>query len=102
MRTLLVTLLLAIVPAAAQSKSYVLKAALIFDGNRISSPGLVVITGSKIFSVGPTSAIPAGAEVIDFGDATLSPGFIDAHAPVNGRQRKLPTNDPRQLAKTDP
>lgn len=30
-------------------------------------------------AVGPDLAIPEGAEVIDLGDATLSPGFIDAH-----------------------
>lgn len=78
MRTLLLTLII-VIPAAAQSKSYVLKAARLFDGNRISSPGLVVVTGSKILEVGPGAPIPSGAELIDFGDATLSPGFIDAH-----------------------
>ena len=34
--------------------------------------------GDKIVSVG-TGAAPAGARVIDLGDATLLPGFIDAH-----------------------
>ena len=75
---------LLLLPAAAQTKSYVLKAARIFDGNRISTPGLVVVSGSKIFAVGPTSSVPAGSEVIDFGDATLSPGFMDAHTHLSG------------------
>jgi imidazolonepropionase-like amidohydrolase len=83
MRTLILGLalgsILASLPVKAQSKSYVLKAARLFDGTRISSPGLVVVTGNKIFEVGSGSSIPSGAEVIDFGDATLSPGFIDAH-----------------------
>ncbi|HUI50168.1 MAG TPA: amidohydrolase family protein [Terriglobales bacterium] len=62
-------------------KTYVLKAARLFDGksNSLVTPGLVVVTGGKIAAVGPKATIPAGAEVIDFGDATLLPGFIDAH-----------------------
>jgi imidazolonepropionase-like amidohydrolase len=40
-------------------------------------PGVVVITGNKITAVG--GAVPAGAKVIDLGDATLLPGFIDSH-----------------------
>jgi imidazolonepropionase-like amidohydrolase len=59
----------------------VLKAARLYDGkaNALVSPGMVVVTGGKITSVGTSSAVPAGAEVIDLGDATLLPGFIDAH-----------------------
>jgi len=111
MRKLLPILLLAAcLPLAAQSKSYVLKAARIFDGNRISSPGVVVVTGNKIFEVGSGSSIPAGAEVIDFGDATLSPGFMDAHthlsmddsgnfqkALIDGLQQTIPEQTLRSL-----
>jgi imidazolonepropionase-like amidohydrolase len=52
-----------------------------FDGKSdvLVTPGLVVITGNRIVGVGPGAAIPAGAEVMDLGDATLLPGFIDAH-----------------------
>jgi imidazolonepropionase-like amidohydrolase len=65
-------------PAA---KTYVLKAARMFDGksDTLIKPGLVVVEDGKIAAVGAGSAIPAGAEVLDFGDATLLPGFIDAH-----------------------
>ena len=72
-------------PAFAQtqkaSKTYVLKAARMFDGksNTLSTPGLVVVTHGKIAGVGAKATIPAGAETIDLGDATLLPGFIDAH-----------------------
>jgi imidazolonepropionase-like amidohydrolase len=67
--------------AAKTSKTYVLKAARMFDGksNALSTPGLVVITDGKISGVGAKAPIPAGAETIDLGDATLLPGFIDAH-----------------------
>ena len=63
------------------TKSYVLKAARMFDGksDALVKPGLVVVTGGKIAGVGASASIPAGAEIIDFGDATLLPGFIDAH-----------------------
>jgi imidazolonepropionase-like amidohydrolase len=63
------------------SKAYVLKAARLFDGksNAVVAPGLIVVTGGKITGVGASAKIPADAQVIDFGDATLLPGFIDAH-----------------------
>src|ERR671925_215185 len=62
-------------------KSYVLKAARLFDGksNTLVKPGVVVVTDGKIVAAGTSAAIPAGAETIDLGDATLLPGFIDAH-----------------------
>jgi imidazolonepropionase-like amidohydrolase len=64
---------------AASAQTYALRAARIFDSTtgRISAPGLVVVANGKIESVG--GAVPAGAELIDLGDATLMPGFIDAH-----------------------
>ncbi len=50
-----------------------------FDGksDSVVEPGLVVITGNKITAIG--GSVPQGAKVIDLGDATLLPGFIDAH-----------------------
>lgn len=62
-------------------KSYVLKAARLFDGksNALVKPGVVVVTDGKIVAAGTSATIPAGAEVLDLGDATLLPGFIDAH-----------------------
>src|SRR5579863_2984467 len=76
---------MALLPAMGQekkaSKSYVLKAARMFDGksNALATPGIVVISEGKIVGVGASATVPAGAEVIDLGDATLMPGFIDAH-----------------------
>lgn len=62
-------------------KTVVLKAARMFDGksNAVVKPGVVVVTDGKITAVGANAAIPAGAQVMDLGDATLLPGFIDAH-----------------------
>jgi len=62
-------------------RMYVLKAARLFDGksDALVMPGLVVVRGGKIVAVGASATIPADAEVIDLGDATLLPGLIDAH-----------------------
>ncbi|KRD32030.1 hypothetical protein ASE35_13825 [Lysobacter sp. Root916] len=58
-----------------------LKAAHLFDGRsgQLVSPGVVVVRGDRIVAVGRDAAIPADAQVIDLGEATLLPGFIDAH-----------------------
>jgi imidazolonepropionase-like amidohydrolase len=63
------------------ARTYVLKAAALFDGksDTLIAPGLVVVTGNRIVAVGAGASAPADAEVIDLGDATLLPGFIDAH-----------------------
>jgi imidazolonepropionase-like amidohydrolase len=71
---------LADAPPAAP-RTIVLKAAHLFDSvsGTLTEHGVVVVSGSKILAVGSDAAIPPGAEVIDLGDATLLPGFIDAH-----------------------
>ena len=58
-----------------------LKAARLFDGKSKTfiTNGVVVVQGSTITDVGSNLSIPSGAQVIDLGDATLSPGFMDAH-----------------------
>jgi imidazolonepropionase-like amidohydrolase len=58
-----------------------LKAERIFDGksNKLIKNGVVIVQGDKIADVGSNLAIPSDAQVIDLGDATLAPGFMDAH-----------------------
>jgi imidazolonepropionase-like amidohydrolase len=85
------------------SKTYVLKAARMFDGKSAAllKPGLVIVTDGKIAGVGPNAAIPAGAEVIDLGDATLLPGFIDAHTHLTAMHSDdYKQNELDQLQKT--
>jgi imidazolonepropionase-like amidohydrolase len=84
--------LLAAGTSFGQNKPVVLKAARMFDGRRMLTPGMVVVSGSTIQGIGADAAIPAGAQVIDFGDATLSPGFMDAHTHLSYPA----TNDYRQ------
>jgi imidazolonepropionase-like amidohydrolase len=66
--------------APAAPETVVLKAAHVFDstGTALKNGATVVVRGDRIVSVG-AGAEPAGARVIDLGDATLLPGFIDAH-----------------------
>jgi imidazolonepropionase-like amidohydrolase len=58
-----------------------LKAARLFDGKSkaLVANGVVIIQGTTIIDAGSNLPIPSGAQVIDLGDATLSPGFMDAH-----------------------
>jgi len=71
----------AMAEGAAPAKLVVLKAAHLFDGRsgKLTEPGVIVIIGERIVGVGKDAAIPGDARVIDLGDATLLPGFIDAH-----------------------
>ena len=68
-------------PVAAAPKITILKAAHLFDGksDQVVSPGVVVVQDGKITAAGTRVQEPAGAEVIDLGNATLIPGLIDAH-----------------------
>ena len=71
------------------SGTVVLKAARVIDGTGAAAipNGVVVILDDKIMAVGPASTVrvPSGAKVIDLGDATLMPGFIDGHTHIIGR-----------------
>src|SRR5688572_3008941 len=70
--------------SAAPPTPIVLKAAHLFDGRsgQLSEPGLVVVQDGRITGVGASASVPAGSRVIDLGDATLLPGFIDAHVHI--------------------
>ena len=83
-------------PLFAQSTT-VIRAARMMDGT--GGPGVrnaaVVVTGERIVAAGPAASItvPAGARVIDLGDVTLLPGFIDAHTHIIGRTLGDPMAD---------
>lgn len=68
-------------PVPAPAKPIVLKADHVFDSvsGKMMDHGMVVVVGKQIQAVGSDVKIPDGAQVIELGDATLMPGFIDAH-----------------------
>ncbi len=70
--------------AIAADAATVIKARHLFDGvsGRLTEPGVVVVAGGRIVAVGADAAIPADARIVDLGDATLLPGFIDAHVHI--------------------
>jgi imidazolonepropionase-like amidohydrolase len=90
-------LLVTALSASAQEPAIVLRAARLFDAKSdgVMSPGVVVVRGKRIKGVGE-AAIPSDAKVVNLGDATLLPGFMDAHTHLasemsggDSRQRTL-------------
>src|SRR5438552_2161174 len=79
-----VTMALLVGSAMAADQTIALKAARLFDGKSraLIQNGVVVVQGDKIVDAGANVAIPPDAQVIDLGDVTLSPGFMDAHTHI--------------------
>src|SRR2546425_792324 len=78
---LITVVVLSAIPMRAADKVVALKAARLFDGKSktLVQNGVVIVQGNIITDAGSNLPIPQGAQVIDLGDATLSPGFMDAH-----------------------
>jgi imidazolonepropionase-like amidohydrolase len=69
------------VAAQAADQIIVLKAERMFDGKSktLVQNGVVIVHGNAIVDVGSNLPTPSGAQVVDLGDATVAPGFMDAH-----------------------
>ena len=69
--------------AAESQKTVVVHAGLLFDGksDRLASKQVIIIQGERIAGFGPEGSIrlPAGAEEIDLGTATVLPGLVESH-----------------------
>ena len=67
----------------------VLRAARLIDGTGAApiAPGMIRIEGELIVEVGTKVHIPAGARVLELGDATVLPGLIDLHTHLTGDER---------------
>ena len=85
-------------PEPPEGKGVVaLRAARLIDGTGAApiTNAVVIVTNNKISAVGDAGSvrIPSGAKVIDLGDVTLLPGFIDAHTHLIGRVLGDPDGD---------
>jgi imidazolonepropionase-like amidohydrolase len=85
-------------PQPPEGKGIVaLKAARLIDGTGAPAinNAVIVVNDNRIAAVGAASSVsvPADAKVIDLGDVTLLPGFIDAHTHLIGRVLGDPEND---------
>jgi imidazolonepropionase-like amidohydrolase len=100
MRSLLIAVFLASVARGQEVKgsgTVAIRAARVIDGTGAAAiaNGVVVITDDKIVAVGKQGSVtvPAGARIVDLGDATLLPGFIDAHTHIIGRELADPQSN---------
>ena len=87
MRAVFVLLLAVLAsPLAAQEQPVAIRAARMLDvrAGRVVPNALVVVHDGRITQVG--GGVPAGATVIDLGDATLTPGWIDMHVHLTGAE----------------
>lgn len=85
-------------PESTEGKGVVaLRAARLIDGTGAApiQNAIVIVANNKISVVGDASTvrIPSGVKVIDLGDVTLLPGFIDAHTHLIGRVLGDPDGD---------
>jgi imidazolonepropionase-like amidohydrolase len=87
------------------AQTVVVKAARLIDGRGGPplAPAMVRVVGERIEEVAASLALPAGATVVDLGDATLLPGLIDLHTHLTGHEGvhwedDLTTTTPPQAA----
>jgi imidazolonepropionase-like amidohydrolase len=72
-------LLIAAWPAAAQVTA--IRAGRLVDpeAGTVTANVVILVEDGRFGAIGPSVAIPAGAEVIDLSDLTVLPGLVDAH-----------------------
>jgi len=70
-----------IIARETEQTSVLIHAARVFDGNNMRTNTSVLVVGGVVAQIDAREAFKSGAaKVIDLGDATLLPGFIELHA----------------------
>jgi hypothetical protein len=72
------------VSAFAANNCWVLAADRLFDGENLQTNSAVLVQGRKIVQIGTKADLSAScSQVLDMGNATILPGFIESHAHVS-------------------
>jgi len=82
MRLATLTFALLATTAFADTNSFAIRDARVFDGDKTLQHANVVVQDGRVTAVGPNAAIPAGLEILDGHGKTVIPGLIDAHVHV--------------------
>jgi imidazolonepropionase-like amidohydrolase len=69
---------------ASPGQTYVIKAGRLIDGQsaEMRRNVIIVVQGNKIVALGQHADTPKDAVILDLGDKTVLPGFIDAHTHI--------------------
>jgi imidazolonepropionase-like amidohydrolase len=82
--------------AFAQAQTKVIRFGKLWDGAKVTTDAVVVVTGDRITAVGSgNAAVPAGAEVVDLRKYTGIPGLIDLHTHITYYWDRKPGTRPR-------
>lgn len=76
------------ISAQPAEKYYLIKAGQMYDSekNQFLKNKQILIKGNTIQKVGDKLDVPSGTTVLDYGNATVTPGLIDAHTHLLFRQ----------------
>ncbi|HEY1631147.1 MAG TPA: amidohydrolase family protein [Rhizomicrobium sp.] len=82
MRLAALTFALLATTALADTNSFAVRDARVFDGERTIQHANVVVRDGRVVAVGSHAAIPTGLDIIDGNGKTVIPGLIDSHVHV--------------------
>jgi imidazolonepropionase-like amidohydrolase len=82
-------------PATAPAPMTAIRAGRLFDpeAGRMLTNQIIVIEGTRIRDVGPSVAIPPGAQVIDLSSMTVMGGLVEAHNHLALTYKPVPENN---------
>ena len=81
---LLLVLIVCVIAANSSAQTIAIRAGRLIDGysDRSFENVTVLVEKNKIVSLGKDLAVPANATIVDLGNRTILPGFIDVHTHI--------------------